>query len=252
MPFSWKAFVASLGRIAPRTAGGEHACRVGLSVNCSPAMGRNLPGNPASRNLKAVNARPAPSTPPCPRRNAGLHPDGYVDFSKLPRPPTTGGGGSSAPFTVTLPVEGVPGLTVQVTIPPLVFLSSAPLYAVADGVLVLNGTPAANEEILQLQFSKPIAGVGLQASIFARGESFTLETNSLSPPMPPSSVNTAGSQTLALFRLYHYPRRAQRHHGFALCRWLTGITPARQERDFERNQWCGLYWAGVEQHLLQW
>jgi Concanavalin A-like lectin/glucanases superfamily len=150
---------------------------------------------------------------PSPFCNAGLHPDGYVDFSKLPQPPTTGGGGSSAPFTVTLPVEGVPGLTVQVTIPPLVFLSRAPLYAVSDGVLVLNGTPAANEEILQFQFSKPIAGVGLQASIFARGESFTLETNSLSPPVPPSSVNTAGSQTLALFHDGNYLQAVQTYYG---------------------------------------
>jgi hypothetical protein len=39
---------------------------------------------------------------PSPFCNAGLYPDGYVDFSKLPQPPTTGGG-SSAPYTVTLP-----------------------------------------------------------------------------------------------------------------------------------------------------
>jgi hypothetical protein len=150
---------------------------------------------------------------PSPFCNAGLHPDGYVDFSKLPQPPTTGGGGSSAPFTVTLPVEGVPGLTVQVTIPPLVFLSGAPLYAVSNGVLALNGTPAANEEILQLQFSKPIAGVGLQASVLARGESFTLETNSLSPSVPASSVNTAGSQTLALFHDGNYLQAVQAYYG---------------------------------------
>ena len=110
-------------------------------------------------------------------------------------------------------MEGVPGLTVQVTIPPLVFLSGAPLYAVANGVLALNGTPAANEEILQLQFSKPIAGVGLQASVLARGESFTLETNSLSPSVPASSVNTAGSQTLALFHDGNYLQAVQAYYG---------------------------------------
>jgi hypothetical protein len=150
---------------------------------------------------------------PSPFCNAGLHPDGYVDFSKLPQPPTIGGGGSSAPFTVTLPVEGVPGLTVQVTIPPLVPLSQGPLYAVSNGVLALNGRPAANGEILQLQFSKPIAGVGLQPSVLARGDSFTLETNSLNPSGTASSVNTAGSQTLALFHDAIYLQAVQTYYG---------------------------------------
>jgi hypothetical protein len=148
----------------------------------------------------------AQSTPFC---NAGLHPDGYVDFSKMPPPPTAGGGGSSAPFTATLPVDGVAGLTVQVTIVPLTVAFSGPLYAVSNGVLVLNGRPAANEELLQLQFSKAIFGVGLQANIFSRFETFTLETNSLDPQLPSASVNTAGSQLSGLFHDGNYLQAVQ-------------------------------------------
>jgi hypothetical protein len=141
-------------------------------------------------------AFPQVLTPYC---NAGLHPDGYVDFSKLPKPPTTSIGSSSAPFNATLPVEGVAGLTVQITIPPLQSAGSGPLYTVAEGVLALNGIPANKEELLQLQFSKPIAGVGLQASIGSRGESFSLETNDVAPNAPPTSVTTAGVQTVGYF-----------------------------------------------------
>src|SRR5665213_636622 len=50
---------------------------------------------------------------------AGIQPDGYVDWSAMPTPPTINFGSPSAPVTATLPVLGVPGLTVKVQIPSL-------------------------------------------------------------------------------------------------------------------------------------
>ena len=87
--------------------------------------------------------------------NAGLHPDGYVDFSMLPAPPAAP---SSAPIVLTAPVQGVPGLNVQITIP-------GGSYYVFDGQLILNGAQTADDQLLQLQFNKPVTGVGLRATI---------------------------------------------------------------------------------------
>ena len=72
--------------------------------------------------------------------NAGLVPDGYIDLSAMPTAPNYfPGGGTSAPITVTLPVKGVAGLTVQLTIPALqnVF---GPVYTVNNGTLTFNTT----------------------------------------------------------------------------------------------------------------
>jgi hypothetical protein len=45
---------------------------------------------------------------------SGLHPDAYIDFSGLPAAPALPGNSPSAPVTATLPVIGVPGLTVTI------------------------------------------------------------------------------------------------------------------------------------------
>src|SRR5579862_6063844 len=50
---------------------------------------------------------------------SGLQPDGYIDFSAMPAAPKTAPGQPSSQVTATLPVHGVPGLAVTVTIPPL-------------------------------------------------------------------------------------------------------------------------------------
>ena len=73
--------------------------------------------------------------------NSGLRPDGFIDLSALPTAPKFPGvpGSVSAPITVTLPVTGVPGLTVQVAIPPLGG-EAGPVYSVQNGVLVLGGS----------------------------------------------------------------------------------------------------------------
>jgi hypothetical protein len=132
--------------------------------------------------------------------NAGLHPNGYVNFAGLPPAPNfpSGDSGStgSAPVTATLPVAGVPGLTVQVTIPALQGRQQGPAYIVSNGTLVLNGLPSTNGELLTLQFSNIVAGVGLIANSVGRQSDFTLQTDA--PGIaPPNFANSAATLTIA-------------------------------------------------------
>ena len=99
---------------------------------------------------------------------SGLHPDGYIDFSGLPAAPLLQGSTPSAPFTATLPVIGVPGLTVTINIPPLTLFDSfqppVPLYSVNGGTLTLNGYPGASGSgatTLVFRFNQPIMGLGV-------------------------------------------------------------------------------------------
>src|ERR1700735_2995497 len=83
--------------------------------------------------------------------SAGLHPDGYIDFSGLPPAP------NSAAVTATLPVQGVPGLTVTVTIPALSGMQTGttPAYSVNGGTLQLNGLPKSSTgTVLILSFNQ--------------------------------------------------------------------------------------------------
>jgi Concanavalin A-like lectin/glucanases superfamily len=110
--------------------------------------------------------------------NAGLVPDGYVDFSAMPSAPNfPNGGGTSAPITVTLPVTGVAGLNVQVTIPALQSQFGGPIYSVNEGNLAFGGTPASNGVLLSLQFSSPVTGVGLVTQSPNRETNFSLQTD---------------------------------------------------------------------------
>jgi hypothetical protein len=132
--------------------------------------------------------------------NAGLHPDGYIDFSDLPLAPNFPGPvnkaatGPSTSFTTTLPVHGVAGLTVQLTIPSLKSVSggSGPLYTVINGTLVLNGAPPTGELVL-LQFSNAVAGVGLTAGSPGRASTYLLQINPESTGTLPLSFQNSSS-----------------------------------------------------------
>jgi hypothetical protein len=130
--------------------------------------------------------------------NAGLVPDGYVDFSAMPTAPNfpSGPGSGSAPITVTLPVTGVAGLTVQLTIPALQG-TSGPVYTVNGGTLSFGGNPSNNGLLLTLQFSSPVTGVGLIAQAPGRSTNYTLQTDPPGTSYPPAFQNTAGNFTLA-------------------------------------------------------
>ena len=95
---------------------------------------------------------------------AGLIPDGYIDFTQLPAAPTVAQGLSSAPVTATLPVHGVPGLTVTVTIPALTAQTAGPIYSINGGTLQLNALPtpgSSTPTVLTLEFNQSIYGIGL-------------------------------------------------------------------------------------------
>ena len=103
---------------------------------------------------------------------AGLQPDGYIDFSGLPKAAVMPAFSTSTPVTAVLPVQGVPGLTVTVTIPAITILSSGPAYSTVGGTLQMNGFPSSSDStapsVLTLQFSQPIEGVGVDMSTFGR------------------------------------------------------------------------------------
>jgi hypothetical protein len=132
--------------------------------------------------------------------NAGLRPNGYIDFTGLPPAPNFPFSGEvpgpSASITATLPVTGVAGLTVQITIPSLQSQGAGPIYSVANGALTLNGLPTTNSELLMLQFSNPVAGLGMIADSVGRGSDFTLQTDAPGQ-IPPSFQNTADTFSIA-------------------------------------------------------
>ena len=94
--------------------------------------------------------------------NAGLRPDGYVDLAAMPKAPNfpsaEQGSANSDPFTVTLPIIGIAGLTVQVTIPALAGLQAGPIYSVTNGTLLLNGFAAAEGANMTLTFRFRVSG----------------------------------------------------------------------------------------------
>ena len=103
---------------------------------------------------------------------------------------------NSGPLTVKLPVKGIMGLTVQLTVPALQGLHAGPVYSVTNGTLVLNGLPATNGEIMSLLFSSPVAGVGVVANSVGRQSDFTLQTDAPGEA-PPNFANSADSLTIA-------------------------------------------------------
>lgn len=101
--------------------------------------------------------------------NAGLHADGYVDFSDLPPAPigtsSNGfGAGTTTPVTATVPVRGVPGLTATISIPSLSVYAGVPAYKVNGVRLQFNGISQVTPvpvNLLTLSFSSDIRGIGL-------------------------------------------------------------------------------------------
>ena len=135
----------------------------------------------------------------------GLIPDGYIDFSGMPAAPILASGVTSVPVTATLPVHGVPGLTVSVTIPALNTVGGSgpgpvPLYTVNGGTLQLNGVPAENAStptILVLNFSQSINGVGLDMETIGRFTyNYTLQVGTTPSVGPVTFATTANGNTL--------------------------------------------------------
>jgi hypothetical protein len=128
---------------------------------------------------------------------AGLIPDGYIDFTQLPVAPTGAPGQPSAPVTATLPVHGVPGLMVTVTIPALTAQNAGPIYSVSGGTLQLNALPVQGVSepptVLSLAFNQSIYGIGLNTETSGRFDySYTLQVGTPTPAPSPFSTTAAG------------------------------------------------------------
>jgi hypothetical protein len=128
---------------------------------------------------------------------AGLIPDGYIDFTQLPSAPVGAPGQPTAPVTAMLPVQGVPGLTVTVTIPALTAQTAGPIYTVSGGTLQLNALPAQGSPepptVLSLEFNQSIYGLGLNTETTGRFEySYTLQVGTPTPAPSAFSTTAAG------------------------------------------------------------
>jgi hypothetical protein len=138
---------------------------------------------------------------------AGLHPNGYIDFSGLPPAPNIAASPEgkitpSAAVTATLPVYGVAGLTTTVTIPALYnsMPGSQTAYTVDGGTLQLNGLPqSSGTSVLTLAFNQPIAGIGLSTLTNGRFEyTYALQVGQPSGDSPTIFATTAAGYTLNL------------------------------------------------------
>jgi hypothetical protein len=150
----------------------------------------------ASLHTAAVVAQTGPP-PPLPNIcNGGLQPDGYIDWSGLRPASTVNYGTPSAPVTATLPVTGVPGLTVTVTIPPLTWPlpGSVSAYTVVGDSLKLNALDANGLTTIMLNFNKPVRGLGFVASgIGEMGYTATVNGSLVKSGDNSFSSSTAGS-----------------------------------------------------------
>jgi Concanavalin A-like lectin/glucanases superfamily len=124
----------------------------------------------------------------------------------MPAAPILSSGTTSVPVTATLPVNGVPGLTVSVTIPPLTTSGGSgpvPLYTVNGGTLHLNALPASNAStptILVLNFSQSINGAGLDMEANGRFTyNYTLQVGTTPSVGPVIFATTASGYTLDFF-----------------------------------------------------
>jgi hypothetical protein len=147
--------------------------------------------------------------------NAGIRADGYIDFSGLPPAPVSpvgpGAPPPSSPITAKMPVLGIPGLTVQVTIPSLTSsFGGSPLYSVGSGTLDFVSNPNGGGYV-QFEFNRPVYGLSLEGNAGSRGASFSLVTNEAtgkgtSDGLAPNFQNAVDVETLGY---YHFNTQLQ-------------------------------------------
>ena len=123
---------------------------------------------------------------------AGIHPNGYIDFSLLPPAPAAVPGQTSGPFTYMIPVTGISGLTVQVTIPAGPTGEQA--YGVFGGTLAL-ATP---NSVVGFVFNKPVYGVSAIGQASGRQAGFSIAS---SPPSTTNTVPVAFENSVGTFNL---------------------------------------------------
>jgi Concanavalin A-like lectin/glucanases superfamily len=111
-----------------------------------------------------IESAPGPEPSVC---SSGLQPDGFIDWSGLPAAPVLGINQTSSPITATLPVIGVPGLTVAVAIPALTIPfdgPTGPAWTVLGDKLHLSSLGAEETTQIGLAFNKPVHGLSLETN----------------------------------------------------------------------------------------
>lgn len=126
--------------------------------------------------------------------SAGVQADGFLNWTKLPAPPSVPGGQTAPPLSATIPVEGVSGLTATVQITPTG--NTPKLYSIVNpadlNVIIGHNSP------VTITFSKPVKGVSVQIRTFGRfGHNFFMTANdtnggSISGPPPEAEVASSG------------------------------------------------------------
>jgi Concanavalin A-like lectin/glucanases superfamily len=136
--------------------------------------------------------------------NAGTHPDGYIDLSLVPPAPAAVVGQVSGPFTYTLPVTGVSGLTVQITIPA--GPPSQKAYTISQGALVPTITAGNANATIGLVFNKPVYAVSAIGMAPGRQSGFSIASSSPATQTvdPVSFDNSVGTFNLAI-QTYEQP-----------------------------------------------
>jgi Concanavalin A-like lectin/glucanases superfamily len=125
---------------------------------------------------------------------AGIHADGFIDFSLLPPAPPAVPAQPSGPYTYTIPVTGISGLTVQVIIP------AGPQGLQAYGVQAGQLSLAAPSATVGFVFSKPVYGVSAIALASGRQSGFSIASSAPSPnaTLPPVFSNSVETFNLPI------------------------------------------------------
>jgi hypothetical protein len=125
--------------------------------------------------------------------SAGVYGDGFVDWSQLPPPPTPLRNGPNGPVDVTLPVTGIPGLTVAIHIPVANMTPGEPPYQVSNSTdLTLNLQDGASP--ITLTFNQPVRGVRANLRVHGRFEYKLTVIANENPPggPPPAEIDVSG------------------------------------------------------------
>jgi Concanavalin A-like lectin/glucanases superfamily len=145
--------------------------------------------------LAAVSAQSAPEISFCP---AGVHADGFINWSKLPKAPAAALG-QQVSVTQTVPVTGIANLTATISIQGTLSNPGNSFYTVVNPadlfISTAGGTP------VTITFSSPVKGFSVVFRSYGRSNhGFHMMANdvngnatSVAPP-PPAQVDAEGFQ----------------------------------------------------------
>lgn len=111
--------------------------------------------------------------------NAGVQPNAFLDWSKMPAAPVFNS--PDQIFTATIPVSGVPSLSATIQFSGLSSNLGTSIYSVVGNT---NLQVNAFDGVITITFNQPIQGIRLLANTFGRfGHTFTMETDDTNDPL---------------------------------------------------------------------